>query len=111
MYNPLHICVDDTDVKHTTWKYSGNEFRVGFLWNFGIKYTLKDWGTYFHTEHLLKHAFLVPGQSRQLRIGKLGDISFDCSKRWKEKKDRGWNNFRYFQCIYQIRMNHFWLHI
>ena len=37
----------------------------------------------------MKHTFLTPGQSRQLRWGNLEDISFDCSKDEKpiNKKD------------------------
>ena len=31
MHYPLHISVDIIGVKHTTWKYYGNGFRVGFL--------------------------------------------------------------------------------
>ena len=37
----------------------------------------------------MKHTFLTPGQSRQLRLGDLEDISFDCSKdeTARKKKD------------------------
>ena len=36
----------------------------------------------------MKHTFLTPGQSRQLRLGNLEDISFDCSKDEKPRKKK-----------------------
>lgn len=36
----------------------------------------------------MKHTFLTPGQSRQLRLGNLEDISFDCSKDEKARKKK-----------------------
>ena len=36
----------------------------------------------------MKHTFLTPGQSRQLRLGNLEDISFDCSKDERQERKR-----------------------
>lgn len=39
-------------------------------------------------EHVLKPTFLTQRQSRQLRLGNPGDISFDCSKDEKARKEK-----------------------